>query len=116
MGHDCRYRVCRDSFNDWLGEYQMEALLRVQDLSVHYRTDSGAIHCAVSGVTFEIGDGEAVGLVGESGCGKTSLGLALLGLHGDHAEVTGSAFLAGRDLLTLDERSFPADSRREDLR
>jgi peptide/nickel transport system ATP-binding protein len=53
----------------------MEALLRVQDLSVHYRTDSGAIHCAVSGVTFEIGDGEAVGLVGESGCGKTSLGL-----------------------------------------
>jgi len=84
----------------------MEALLRIQDLSVRYRTDNGAIHCAVSGATFEIGDGEAVGLVGESGCGKTSLGLALLGLHGDNAEVTGSAFLAGRDLLTLDERSF----------
>jgi ABC-type glutathione transport system ATPase component len=89
-----------------LGEYQMEALLRIQDLSVRYRTDNAAIHCAVSGVTFEIGDGEAVGLVGESGCGKTSLGLALLGLHGDTAEVTGSAFFAGRDLLTLDELSF----------
>jgi ABC-type glutathione transport system ATPase component len=90
-----------------LGEYQMEALLRIKDLSVRYRTDSGAIHCAVSGATFEIGDGEAVGLVGESGCGKTSLGLALLGLH-DHgkAEVTGSALFAGRDLLTLDERSL----------
>jgi ABC-type glutathione transport system ATPase component len=85
----------------------MEALLRIGDLSVRYRTDNGAIHGAVSGVTFEIGAGEVVGLVGESGCGKTSLGLALLGLHDhDKVEVTGSAIFAGRDLLTLDERPF----------
>ncbi len=54
-------------------------LLEVEDLVIEFATDAGPLR-AVNGVSFSIGRGETVGLVGESGCGKTVTGLALLGL------------------------------------
>ena len=56
-----------------------EALLDVSDLRVAYR-EAGAIVPIVDGVSFSLRRGEALGLAGESGCGKTTTALALLGL------------------------------------
>jgi ABC-type glutathione transport system ATPase component len=82
-------------------------LLQVNELGVSYR-DAGAKLCdAVAGVSFEIARGEVLGLMGESGCGKTSTALALLGLlSNDHAEVSGSVRFRGEELLTMDQRAM----------
>jgi oligopeptide/dipeptide ABC transporter ATP-binding protein len=78
-----------------------EPLLAVRDLAVTFATDRGTIH-AVNGVSFEIGAGETLGIVGESGCGKSVTSLALMGILARSARVTsGSAMFGGRDLLTL---------------
>jgi len=85
----------------------VQPLLRVDDLSVCYRSSDRRQFAALEGVTFDIAAGEAVGLLGESGCGKTTLGLALLGLLPAFADVTGgSAVFRGRNLLTLAEREL----------
>ena len=55
------------------------ALLVVEDLVVRFRTREGTIH-AVNGVTFELEEGERLGLVGESGCGKSVTNLAVIRL------------------------------------
>lgn len=65
-----------------------ETVLQVKELSVFYQTGNALFgkkekHCAVSGATFSIRRGESLGLVGESGCGKTSLSKAILGIHTD---------------------------------
>jgi len=78
-----------------------DALLTVDDLHVHFWTDRGTIH-AVNGVSFEIAPGETLGIVGESGCGKSVTSLALLGiLPRAGRAVRGSAVFEGRDLLKL---------------
>jgi peptide/nickel transport system ATP-binding protein len=82
-------------------------LLRVNDLTVRYRSSDLGEFTALEGVTLDIAAGEAVGLLGESGCGKTTLGLALLGLLPAWGKVTGgSAVFRGRNLLTLAEREL----------
>ena len=55
------------------------ALLSVEDLVVRFRTHDATIH-AVNGVTFELEEGERLGLVGESGCGKSVTNLAIIRL------------------------------------
>jgi peptide/nickel transport system ATP-binding protein len=76
--------------------------LDVRDLHTHYETDSllnpEPPVRAVDGVSFEIRDGEILGLVGESGCGKTTLGRTLAGLE---TATEGSAFVDGRDITEL---------------
>ncbi len=80
----------------------MPGLLEVRDLAVHYDTGAGAPVAAARGVTLELEAGEAVGLLGESGCGKTTLLLALLGLLPPSARVVGGEIrFRGRDLLAL---------------
>jgi peptide/nickel transport system ATP-binding protein len=82
-------------------------LLQVCDLSVRYCANSGEPFAAVQGVSFQIAPGETLGLVGESGCGKSSIALALMGLlPRREARVTGSIHFRGVDLLTLDERDL----------
>ena len=54
-----------------------QSLLAVENLRVHFWTGSGTVH-AVNGISFEIGPGETLGIVGESGCGKSVTALALL--------------------------------------
>lgn len=81
-------------------------LLDVRELTLHYATKMGDVH-AVDGVTFAIEPGEALGLVGESGCGKTSLALALLRLLPDNAKLLGGQILfEGVDLLRLPENEM----------
>jgi peptide/nickel transport system ATP-binding protein len=68
----------------------------------------GAFHAAVDGVSFSLARGEAVAIVGESGCGKSQLARALLGLPPDGARVTGRVRYAGQDLLGLGEIAWGA--------
>ena len=79
-------------------------LLRVRNLVVEFDTDQGVIR-AVDGVSFDLQPGETMGLVGESGCGKTVTGLALLGLVPSPPGriVSGSIEFLGRDLTNLAE-------------
>jgi oligopeptide/dipeptide ABC transporter ATP-binding protein len=81
-------------------------LLEVADLAVEYET-GGAPVAAASGVGLEVGAGEAVGLLGESGCGKTTLLLAILGLLPPSARIRrGSIRFQGRELIGLDRQAW----------
>lgn len=76
-------------------------LLAVEDLTLHYATRAGDV-CAVDNVSLTLDRGQSLGLVGESGCGKSSLALALLRLQPDNARVlNGKILLDGVDLLSL---------------
>jgi ABC-type glutathione transport system ATPase component len=87
----------------------MEILLRLTDLNVSYRGVGSPRHHAVEKVGFEIAQGEVLGLMGESGCGKTSLALAVLGLLSqDLAQVSGSIQFRGEELLSKDRNSLRA--------
>ncbi len=81
-------------------------MLEVRGLRVRYRTPTGEV-TAVAGVDFDIHPGEGVGLLGESGCGKTSLSLAVAGLLPASAVTSGGVHWRGRRLDTL-----PAAARR----
>jgi peptide/nickel transport system ATP-binding protein len=85
----------------------LETLLAVKNLSVAYRVADGSTQRAVENASFEIGAGEVLGLMGESGCGKTSIALALLGLlTNEQAQVSGSIEFRGKELLTTNEREM----------
>ena len=75
-----------------------EAVLRARDLRVAYRTAQGPLW-AVDGVDLDVHRGESLGLVGESGCGKSSLGRALLQLMPPGGVVRGSVRLDGQELV-----------------
>ncbi|MBT4487802.1 MAG: ABC transporter ATP-binding protein [Rhodospirillaceae bacterium] len=78
------------------------ALLSVENLTVELQTSRG-MAAAVRGVSFALERGGTLGIVGESGCGKSITALALLGLLPDGARARGRVDLDGTDLLTLDE-------------
>jgi peptide/nickel transport system ATP-binding protein len=83
-------------------------LLAVEDLSVEYLTDAGPVR-VVDGVSFRIAEGEAFGLVGESGAGKSSLAQSLLRLCPAPAAIAGGRVLfRGRDVLAMDEAELRA--------
>jgi len=79
-----------------------ERLLDVYDLETEFKTDDGVVR-AVSGVSFTVDRGEIVGIVGESGCGKSATSLSVLRLLPKTACTKGRAVFAGRDLLALPE-------------
>ena len=81
-----------------IGTELQKALLRVEELVVEFPAAHRRKVHAVSGVSFEILQGETLGLVGESGCGKSSLARAVMQLPGPTA---GRVILDGRDLTTL---------------
>ena len=88
--------------------YNVPPLLSVRDLRVSYRTAQGQVH-AVDGASFEVGQAQMVGLVGESGCGKTTAARALTGVMAGNARVTGGTVsFTGRDLLALDRTAMRA--------
>ena len=80
----------------------MPSLLEVEDLRTHFDTPEGVVK-AVDGVSFDVEAGETVGLVGESGCGKSVSALSLLRLVPEPPGriVGGRALFEGRDLLSL---------------
>ncbi|MFJ5881549.1 dipeptide/oligopeptide/nickel ABC transporter permease/ATP-binding protein [Kitasatospora cineracea] len=76
-------------------------LLAVRDLSIRFPDRYGEV-AVVDGLSFTVRQGETLGLVGESGCGKSITSLAVMGLLARGAEVSGRIEYRGRDLLTLD--------------
>ena len=81
-----------------------EPLLEVDDLRVRFWTSRGIVH-AVNGISFSIAPHETLGIVGESGCGKSVTALALMGILPRAGRVTsGTALFEGRNLFTLGER------------
>ena len=78
-------------------------LLEVDNLTMEYQVEAGAVS-AVSNVTFFLEAGQSLGLVGESGCGKTSVAMSLLRLQADNAVFrNGEIRLNGQNLLALSE-------------
>jgi ABC-type dipeptide/oligopeptide/nickel transport system ATPase component len=85
---------------------QPERLLRVEDLVVEFTVPRGQLR-AVDGVSFEVGPGEIVGLVGESGCGKTVTMSAILGLLPGGGRITGGSISFGElDLTSAPEKEY----------
>ena len=83
------------------------ALLEVRDLNVMFRRRGRRDVRAVEGVSFEVDPGETIGIVGESGCGKSVTSLAILGLLPQRGvEVSGSVKLDGRELLGLADKAM----------
>ena len=81
----------------------MDSLLTVQDLQVQFQTKKG-VNTAVDGIGFSVEKGEILGIVGESGCGKSVTSLSILRLLGTNSMISqGSIKLEGRELLSLSE-------------
>jgi len=80
-----------------------EVILRVEDLQTYFYTEDGVVR-AVDGVSFNVRRGETLGIVGESGCGKSVTSLSIMRLIGQPGKVVGGKILfKGQDLLELTE-------------
>jgi oligopeptide/dipeptide ABC transporter ATP-binding protein len=85
---------------------QNNRLLHIEDLVLHFNTMQGPVQ-AVDGVNFDLDTNRAVVILGESGCGKSSLAKAILRLLPRNAGTySGHIFLDGRDIMALDEETF----------
>lgn len=85
----------------------MDALLQVKDLKTTFRTLRGEV-TAVDGVNFQVGKGEILGIVGESGCGKSVTSQSIMRLYNekDLVKYEGEIFLEDTDLLKLSEKEM----------
>ena len=83
------------------------ALLEVSNLCINLQTPRGLAQ-AVRNISFTLEHGATLGLIGESGCGKSLTALSLMGLLPEHAQVSGSIRLDGKELLDLNERQLCA--------
>jgi peptide/nickel transport system ATP-binding protein len=82
------------------------ALLEVEDLKTYFRTDDGIVK-AVDGVSFSVEKGKTLGIVGESGCGKSVTCLSIMGLHPRRNTIlSGKALFKGENLLTMNPRAL----------
>ena len=85
---------------------EQHKLLRVENLILHFSTDHGVVQ-AVDGVNFELDYNKAVVVLGESGCGKTSLAKAMLRLLPRNVlTYSGKVYVEGHDVMALDDEEF----------
>ena len=85
------------------------SVLDVRDLTIQYLTEQGDALLAVGGVSFSLEQGRSLGLIGESGCGKTTVMLSLLRLLPEAGRITrGQILFNGQDLLQISEREMRA--------
>ncbi|MBB4145588.1 ABC transporter ATP-binding protein [Rhizobium rhizoryzae] len=83
----------------------MENLVEIRDLKVEATTDSGRCVDIIKGVSLDIAAGEIVALIGESGSGKTTIALTLMGYTRSRCRISGgSVRIAGKDMVTFSER------------
>ena len=82
-------------------------MLQIRDLTVDFTVPGGTAR-AVSGVDLDLARGEVLALVGESGSGKSTTAMAIPGLLGDSATITGSITLDGQELVGASEKAFTA--------
>jgi len=88
-----------------------DRLLKVEDLLLYFKTTKGVVQ-AVDSVSFDLGKNEAMALIGESGCGKSSLARALLRLLPRNVHTySGRVFLNGTDVMGLSEEAFRREVR-----
>jgi oligopeptide/dipeptide ABC transporter ATP-binding protein len=81
-------------------------LLHIENLTLHFRTQAGAVQ-AVDGVNFDLDHHKAVVILGESGCGKTSLSKAILRLLPRNVEkYSGEVYLQGENVMAYDDEQF----------
>ena len=81
---------------------QKKEILRVEHLKKYFTTPKGTLH-AVDDVNFSIRTGETLGVVGESGCGKSTMGRAILRLH---EPTSGKVYFEGRDILSCNKKQL----------
>ncbi|SHI23616.1 peptide/nickel transport system ATP-binding protein [Desulfosporosinus lacus DSM 15449] len=82
-----------------------KSVLKVENLSVHYKTDSDQV-LAVESVSFSLEEGSCLGIIGESGSGKTSAAMAIMGLLSKKAEISGQVCYYDRELDGLSEQEW----------
>ena len=83
-----------------------EKVLHIEDLVLHFRTTHGKVQ-AVDGVNFDLDYNKAVVILGESGCGKSSLAKAILRLLPRNVgQYSGKVFLNGKDVMPLSDEEF----------
>ncbi|HWQ46697.1 MAG TPA: ABC transporter ATP-binding protein [Longilinea sp.] len=83
-----------------------QPILSIRDLTMEYKTRKGFVS-AIDNVSFDLKKGESMGLVGESGCGKTSIAMTLLKLFPDNAVIrSGQILLDGKDLVPLTDEQM----------
>ena len=84
------------------------SLLEVQDLRVHFETDDGSVK-AVDGASFSVEEGQTLGIVGESGCGKSVANMTILGLtQSPVTSISGRILFEGQDLLEASSEEMQA--------
>ncbi|CAG0958506.1 Dipeptide transport ATP-binding protein DppD [Anaerolineales bacterium] len=99
----------RPTIQSGVGELERDrqALLEVRDVSIHYINEDKPPACAVENVSFTLNKGELIGLVGESGCGKTTLMLSLLRLLPSAGQIVGGrVFFDGKDLTAVSDEEL----------
>ncbi len=84
----------------------MKPVLEVRNLKMYYSTKAGVVK-AVDDVSFTLNQGESMGLVGESGCGKTSVSMSIMRLLAENANiVSGNIYFKGKDIVKLNEEEM----------
>lgn len=83
----------------------MKPILEIKELKIGFTTDEAFIQ-AVDGVSLQINEGETLGLVGESGCGKSVTALSMMRLLSEKTKISGEIYFMGEDILAKSEKEM----------
>lgn len=82
-----------------------DSLLKIHKLSISYKSDHG-LHRAVNDISFSLKGGESLALVGESGCGKTTTAMAIMGLLGENSQLQGKIKFKDKEITKMSKRQI----------